>query len=99
MNWKKFLKPTRKKVLVFVILCVILLFIPIILCNITYPYPDAPIKTSLCSPFQCILDIVNPTIGGSCSHCNWIYAIFVVFIFYLFSCMILFAYDKFRVKK
>ena len=103
---KEFLKPSKKKILVFVILGIILLFIPIIHCIIYHGgnLPDGGwSENSLCSPLRCIFDSsiifsIMPRFGGSSAVCSWNEVWLLYLLSYISSCLIIFVYDRFKPK-
>ena len=89
---KEFLKPNKKKLLVFVTLGIILLFIPMIPCAIYYYSHSMPAginrgENLLCSPSKCILDLL-PRYDGGITKCSWNLILLVYISVYLFSCAI-----------
>lgn len=99
---KEFLKPSKKKILVFVILGMILLFSPIFHCTIHHGRGSLPdggwSENSLCSPLRCILDSNIPRVGGSSAVCSWDEVWIAYILAYIFSCLIIFVYDRFKTK-
>jgi len=73
---KEFLKPNKKKLLVFIILGIILLLIPII-----------PCENLLCSPGKCILERV-PIFLCVPAECSWNLILLMYVSIYLFSCAV-----------
>lgn len=106
---KQFLKPNKKKILVFAILGIILLLIPIIPCQIYYDYGHLEsnglrIENSLCRIFRCVLDTdivfrIFPCYGCSSAVCPWGLIASIYILFYFLSCLIIYFYDKMRPKK
>ncbi|MFQ6020794.1 MAG: hypothetical protein ACE5J4_02135 [Candidatus Aenigmatarchaeota archaeon] len=109
MNWKDFLKPDWKKILLFIILFLIL---PIPVQNI--PICKPCIEEGLCGPcvpewydwafvtfggLRLFFDLLDPMDGGVKSNFTDFYILFGVILFHLFisyliSCLIIFIYKK-----
>jgi len=103
---KEFLKPNKKKLLVFVVIDILLLFIPIIPCSI-FPPAISPsgarfprMMSTSCCFYDCIVFseiFLKP--GAPSVNCSWGIIILTLIISYIFSCGTIFAYDKFRGRK
>lgn len=108
---KQFLKPNKKKILVFAVLGIILLFIPLIPCQIyhggTLPpdeYGRFWTENLMCSPLSCALDsntgfIVFPRYGMDSTVCPWSLIASIYILFYILSCFVIYFYDKIKFRK
>lgn len=98
---KEFLKPTKKKILLFVILGIIFSFFPIIHCTIYYhalPLGEQWSQTTICFPFECLLDVILLKEGGGFSDCSWSSIGLIYFSIYIFSCLIISTYTEIKTK-
>lgn len=96
MNWKEFMKPDRKKVVVFILSFVVLLFLPI--CHYV---GSCALPPATCPGLLSLLDVVkmnDPFYVGIINSCS-LYLIFgIMIIFYFISCLIIWIYNKTKKK-
>jgi len=88
---KEFFKPAKKKIILFVVFLLINIFIPLVPSIVYYvcEWPPCPLYPALI--FESYQDLVN--------HHSWGLLIIDIIFWYLISCIITFAYNKFKVKK
>jgi hypothetical protein len=103
MNWKQFLKPDWRKIVIFIVLFILLT--PFSIFNVNLSERGFPFSYSYyLAPEDCrgingnVRCIIEPM-----QIFNWGYFILDVFIWaiisYLLSCLIVWIYDKFRKRK
>ena len=107
MNWKEFLKPNWKKIIMLVVFLVFFSF-----AGSRYPFWSA-----LCDPCGCFNNLGYPlsfyeesaigaefgldrfSCGTRVTNYNVGFLVFDIFVWYLISCLIVWAYFKIREKK
>ena len=96
MNFKQFLKPDWRKIVVFIILLIfIVIIIPIFINSgfgVLYVNAGFPLvfyeKT-----------IINPSLGTEKTNFLMLNLVIDIIVLYVLSCLIVWLYDKFRKKK
>jgi hypothetical protein len=111
MNWKQFLKPDWRKIVIFFII----LFLELQLLGIIFRYPpEPPIQSFCCQDFKktgIMPDYckeINLTVEGCLKYenirkteafYNLLILIFDIVIVYIISCFIVWVYDKVKKRK
>lgn len=94
---KEFLKPSKLKVFIFALLFVGTLLLSIIIFNtesrIGFPLPIINIQNALTS-----FKFLEISYGGSSSGYNYVNIVLDLIVWYLVSCLIIFAYNKVKRK-
>ena len=100
---KQFLKPDKKKILVFVIFGIILSFAPMVFCHI---YSDTLDENLLISPFKYVLSTIQNIFSPLATFpgcepsvdCSWGLTVSMCILFYILSCFVVFVYNKNKIK-
>ena len=101
MDWKEFLKPDLRKILVFVILSLILYFIPIDASYESWDVQGLPIPAYICYKGEELTPFVSFwLINMPMPPCGFIYQFLIIdlIFWYLLSCLIVWVYNKVKKK-
>jgi len=98
MNWKEFLKPDWRKIVVFVILFILSSFISAYF-NTIYSAIGFCSSIKAGFPLAFNTEISGIECGGDSSNFDIFSFILDIIFWYLLSCLIVWIYDKFRKKK
>ena len=93
MNWKKFLKPDWRKIVIFVILMIIPIPIPLYASCKCFPAPCN------CPTELMFYPIIIMILLGAISISSLLLLLVDMIVSYLLSCLIVWIYDKIKVKK